>query len=97
MSWVANATAAVPRALPQLAERKYHTIDALNHAWWTSFWSHHYDSFDEVEPPFDNGEQSLNGLKLDWRRFTTWNMMDYVHSETAILRKRTPMCPLPRT
>ncbi len=75
-------------------KEKYHTIDALNHAWWTSFWSHHYDSFDEVEPPFDNGEQSLNGLKLDWRRFTTWNMMDYVHSETAILRKRTPNVPI---
>ena len=29
-------------------KEKYHTIDALNHAWWTSFWSHHYDSFDEV-------------------------------------------------
>ena len=40
------------------------------------------------------GEQSLNGLKLDWRRFTTWNMMDYVHSETAILRKRTPNVPI---
>ena len=75
-------------------KEKYRTIDALNHAWWTSFWSHHYDSFDEVEPPFDNGEQSLNGLKLDWRRFTTWNMMDYVHSETAILRKRTPNVPI---
>ena len=47
-----------------------------------------------MEPPFDNGEQSLNGLKLDWRRFTTWNMMDYVHSETAILRKRTPNVPI---
>ena len=53
---------AVPRALPRWLKEKYHTIDALNHAWWTSFWSHHYDSFDEVEPPFDNGEQSLNGL-----------------------------------
>lgn len=39
-------------------KEKYHTIDALNHAWWTSFWSHHYDSFDEVEPPFDNGSRA---------------------------------------
>ena len=73
---------------------KYKTIDALNHAWWTGFWSHHYNDFDEIEPPFENGEQSLLGLKLDWRRFTTWNMTDYVHSETELLHKLTPNVPI---
>lgn len=73
---------------------KYHSIDALNRAWWTGFWSHHYNDFDEIDPPFDNGEQSVNGLKLDWRRFTTWNMTDYVHSEVALLRQLTPGVPI---
>lgn len=39
-------------------------------------------------------EQSLLGLKLDWRRFTTWNMTDYVHSETELLHKLTPNVPI---
>lgn len=73
---------------------RYGTIDALNHAWWTGFWSHHYNDFDEIDPPFDNGEQSLTGLLLDWRRFTTWNMTDYVHHEASLLRKLTPNVPI---
>ena len=24
-------------------------MDELNHAWWTAFWSHQYDSFDQIE------------------------------------------------
>ena len=32
-------------------EQKYGTIDALNDAWGTAFWSQHYAGFDEILPP----------------------------------------------
>ena len=32
-------------------EEKYGTIEALNDAWGTAFWSQHYDAFDEILPP----------------------------------------------
>ena len=50
-------------------KKKYHTIDALNHAWWTTFWSHTYNSFDQIESPSSIGDKGLHGLNLDWKRF----------------------------
>lgn len=69
-------------------------IEKLNHAWWTTFWSHQYQRFDQVEPPFANGETSIMGLNLEWKRFTTWNMTDYMKSEIQTLRRLTPKIPV---
>jgi beta-galactosidase len=65
---------------------KYGTLDALNHAWWTAFWSHTFTDWDQIEPPFDNGEQELQGLLLDWRRFTTRQTVDFCAAEKAAVR-----------
>lgn len=65
-------------------------IDALNKAWWTSFWSHTYNSFDQIEPPFSNGERSIMGLNLEWNRFTTCNTVDFMKEEIKAVREATP-------
>lgn len=76
-------------------EKKFDgNIDRLNHAWWTPFWSHQYNHFGQIEPPYENGEFSIMGLKLEWRRFTTWNMTDYMNFEIDILRELTPERPV---
>lgn len=77
-----------------LAEKYDHDIEKLNAAWWTSFWSHHYNSFDQIEPPFDNGETSIMGLNLEWKRFTTWITDDFMKSEIEVLRSVTPDIPV---
>lgn len=77
-----------------LAEKFDHDIDKLNHAWWTTFWSHTYNDFSQIEPPYSNGEFSVMGLKLEWRRFTTWNMIDYMKEEISLLKKLTPSIPV---
>lgn len=69
-------------------------IEALNKAWWTTFWSHKYTDFDEVEPPFKNGETSIAGLNLAWKRFTTRNMTDYMTHEIDIVKRITPDVPV---
>lgn len=84
----------VKRFQNYLAEKFDHDIDKLNHAWWNAFWSHNYQDFSQIEPPYSNGEYSNMGLNLEWRRFTTWSMNDYMKSEIAILRDRTPQIPI---
>lgn len=69
-------------------------IEKLNHAWWTTFWSHNYNSFNQIEPPYSNGEYSIMGLNLEWKRFVTWNMNDYMNHEISLLRKLTPDRPV---
>jgi len=68
-------------------KEKYGDIETLNHAWWTRFWSHHFNSFEEIEPPSKAGEMSLQGLSLDWKRFVTWNTTDFIKEEIKALRK----------
>jgi beta-galactosidase len=52
-----------------LREKYDNDIEKLNLAYWSTFWSHHYDSFEQVEPPHILGENSIHALTLDWRRF----------------------------
>jgi beta-galactosidase len=76
-------------------EKKFdHDIEKLNQAWWTTFWSHRYNNFGQIEPPFSNGEGSVMGLTLEWRRFTTWNMNDFMNFEIQVLKKITPDMPV---
>lgn len=84
----------VKRFQEYLAERFDHDIEKLNKAWWTAFWSHRYNSFDQVEPPFENGENSVMGLKLEWRRFTTWNTNEFMKFERDILKEISPEIPV---
>ena len=74
---------------------KYHNdINELNHAWWTTFWSHKFSCFEEIEPPFYNGETSILGLNLDWKRFTSWNMTDCMKSEIEAVKAYNPDIPV---
>ena len=77
-----------------LADKFDHDIQKLNNAWWTTFWSHRYNSFDQIEPPFEHGERSVMGLNLEWKRFTTWNTNDFMKAEIAVLREFTPQIPV---
>ncbi len=77
-----------------LAEQYEYDIERLNSEWWTSFWSHHYNTFSEIEPPYVNGETSIMGLNMEWKRFTTWNMIDFMRYEIAMLHRVTPDIPV---
>lgn len=77
-----------------LADKFDHDIAKLNHAWWAHFWSHAYTDFSEIEPPYSNGENCTLGLLLEWKRFTSHNMIDYMDSEIAILKELTPSIPV---
>ena len=73
-----------------LRERYDNDIDKLNHAYWSSFWSHSFPDWDYVVP-MDGG---IHGLMLDWRRFLTHQTIDFYKVETAPLRRITPEVPV---
>lgn len=66
---------------------QYESIDELNNKWWTMFWSHSYQSFDQIESPSSIGEQGVHGLNLDWRRFVTAQTADFINHEIHTLKK----------
>ncbi|NBJ93906.1 beta-galactosidase [Parablautia muri] len=67
-------------------QNRYQTVERLNHAWATTFWSHKYNRFDQVESPSSIGEPGLHGLNLDWRRFVTDRTLDFIRHEIAAIR-----------
>ena len=68
-------------------KEKYQTIENLNDRWCTTFWSHTYQNFDQIESPSRIGETQLHGLNLDWKRFVTHQTIDFLRQEVAALRE----------
>ncbi len=73
-------------AFRQWVKERYRTIDRLNEAWATTFWSHKYNDFSQVESPSRIGEPSLHGLNLAWKRFVTDRTVDFVKHEIQAIR-----------
>ena len=82
-------------AFRDFLRRKYEgDIGKLNRAYWTSFWSHTYDSFDQIEAPSELGERSIHGLNLDWKRFVTAQTVDFIKNEIAPIKEICPSVPV---
>ncbi|MDR0785373.1 MAG: beta-galactosidase [Treponema sp.] len=77
----------------EFLRKRYGTLDALNAAWWTAFWSHTYTDWSQIESPSPTGETSTHGLNLSWKRFTTEQFVDFYLCETAPLKKFAPSIP----
>lgn len=72
-------------------KRRYHdSLDELNHAWWTRFWSHTFTDWDHIRPL----DPSIHGLMLDWKRFNTDQTIDFFKAEIEPLRRWTPTVPV---
>lgn len=75
-------------------KEKYETIENLNARWCTTFWSHKYGSFEEIESPSPRGENELHALKLDWKRFVTDRTIDFLKAEVAAIREGGSQLPV---
>lgn len=73
---------------------RYKTLDALNHAWWSTFWSHTYTDWSQIASPAPQGEVSIHGLNLDWRRFNTAQVTDFCRHEVAPLKAANAELPV---
>lgn len=75
-------------------QRRYGTLDALNSAWWTSFWAHTYTDWKQIESPAPHGERMVHGLNLDWRRFVTEQTVDFCKHEIDAVKWANPDMPV---
>ncbi|MBK4348783.1 beta-galactosidase [Lacisediminihabitans sp. G11-30] len=65
---------------------RYVTVDALNAAWGTTFWSQNYGSFDEVLPPRATLSTTNPTQELDFLRFSSDEILDYYRAEADLIR-----------
>lgn len=75
--------------------RKYGSVEALNEAWGTAFWSQHVNSFDEVLLPRHMGADSMANpaQQLDFERFGSDCLLDFYHAERDVIRQICPDKP----
>lgn len=66
-------------------EKRYGTIDKLNRAWGTSFWSQRYGSFGEVFPPRKAPYSHNPSMTLDFQRFSSDMLLECYLAEREIL------------
>ena len=77
-------------AFRQWLKKKYnHDLKALNHAWWSDFWSHTVTDWEQIHSPKLHGEpdEIMTGLYLDWRNFVTYQTTDFMKMEVEALRE----------
>jgi beta-galactosidase len=73
---------------------RYATLDALNDAWGTAFWSQRYDDWDEILPPRLAATHPNPTQQFDFKRFSSDVLKDYLRAEREILRAATPDVPV---
>ena len=73
---------------------RYGTIDALNDAWGTWFWSQHYTDFEQIVPPrLTPTTVNPSGL-LDFRRFSSDALLDLLRLEKQVIRNAGATQPI---
>jgi len=63
---------------------KYGTLDVVNDRWQTWYWSHTYDTWDEIELPGNGGTP---GLFLDYKRFISDEWAQFHRNQAEAIRK----------
>ena len=75
-------------------EQRHGTLDALNDAWGTAFWSQRYTSWDDILPPRITTTFSNPTHVLDYSRFGSDTLLDFYRSEYEVIRRHSPTVPI---
>ncbi|KQR24816.1 beta-galactosidase [Agreia sp. Leaf335] len=70
-------------------EERYGSIDELNAAWGTSFWSQRYASWEHIRTPRLTVSTGNPGQALDFMRFSSDELLAHYKAEQAILRRHS--------
>ena len=82
------------RAFRDWLRARYGTLDALNQAWATAFWSQIHSDWQQVLPPRLAATHPNPTQQLDFKRFSSDALKDYLHAEREVLRLLTPEMPV---
>lgn len=69
---------------------KYKSIEVLNDAWGTAFWSQGYNSFSQIMTPLITAVGENPSAMLDWKCFCSDLIVDFAKWQTDIIRE---ICP----
>jgi len=75
-------------------EEKYGTLDGLNFAWGTAFWSQIYRDWDEIQPPRHSPAYVNPTQQLDWARFSSDSWLICFEEQKTTLKAITPNIPV---
>ncbi len=74
----------------QWLENKYGTIDKLNEAWGTAFWSQGYNTFSQIGTPLLTVTGENPSAMLDWKCFCSDLIVDFAKWQADIIRTYCP-------
>ena len=75
---------------------RYESLDKLNQAWGTNFWSQRYHQWNEVLPPRETptGTYPNPSMTLDYRRFSNDQILDLYRHERDLIREFDSVHPI---
>lgn len=69
---------------------RYGSLETLNEAYWSRFWSHTFSTWEEI----GHIDPSIHGLELDWKRFMTAQCAEFLRLEAEPIRRLSPGVPV---
>lgn len=80
------------RRFREWLRRRYGTLDALNAAWGTVFWSQEYTAWSQIPLPWVArcGQSHNPSLWLDYRRFASETTVEFQREQVEIIRRLAP-------
>ncbi|WP_448719277.1 beta-galactosidase [Microbacterium natoriense] len=82
------------RAFREWLRRRYGTLDALNAAWYTAFWSQRYGAWDEILPPIQTQYLHNPSQLVDFRRFNSDEMLAAYSEQKDEIRATGSTAPM---
>lgn len=77
-------------------KRRYGTLEKLNKAWNTEFWSHTFYDWEEIVIPnaqgdgIENGKSAFSGISVDYDRFMSDSLLENYKMERDIIQNIIP-------
>ena len=81
-------------AFREWLQARYGSIEVLNQAWGTAFWSQHYNDWDEIYPPRAAPTYINPTQQLDFKRFSSDELLTCFKLEKEVLAQYTPDLPV---
>ena len=79
------------KAFQRYLEEKFEgSIDRLNDTYGTTFWSQEYNCFEEIPLPEETITTHNPALRIDWERFRSKSIVDFINFQARILREVIP-------
>lgn len=82
------------RAFREWLRKKYGTLEALNAAWYTAFWSQRYGEWDQILPPLQTQYLHNPSHLVDFRRFNSDEMLAAYSEQRSEIRAAGSAAPM---